>query len=234
MDLREYLRVFRAHWLGMVLITFLGVAVAFGWALLQPKAYTADASAIVQAASTSTDSSSDLSSAMLGNTLTAGRVKTYVTLGQSRAVAQGVIDDLHLSASPEQLVTKVAVANAVDTVNLEVTVTATTPEMARSIAEAWVKSMASEVNRLETGDPDTKGAVFLSPIDSARLPDAPSSPNTRLALAVGGVGGFGGRGGVWLVAVHVGSSDSFGGAGGAGDREACGGHDPGGEVVHGG
>ncbi|SDL83505.1 polysaccharide biosynthesis tyrosine autokinase, partial [Microbacterium azadirachtae] len=190
MDLREYLRVFRAHWLGMVLIAFLGVAVAFGWSLLQPKAYTADASAIVQAASSSTGPSSDLSSAMLGNTLTAGRVKTYVTLGQSRAVAQGVIDRLHLTIRAEQLVTKVAVANVVDTANLEVTVTASTPEMARSIAEAWVKSMASEVNRLETGDPDRKGAVFLSPIDSARLPDAPSSPNTRLALALGALVGL--------------------------------------------
>lgn len=190
MDLREYLRVFRAHWLGMLLITILGVVVAFGWTLLQPKVYTADASAIVQANTAGTTGDNNISSAMLGNTLTSGRVKTYVTLGQSRAVAEGVIKDLHLDVNPDSLAKQVSVTNAVDTTTLQVTANAPTPEKARDIAEAWVRSMGAEVNRLETGDPSTKGAVFLNPIDSARLPDSPSSPNTRLALLLGGLIGL--------------------------------------------
>ncbi|UXW85201.1 polysaccharide biosynthesis tyrosine autokinase [Microbacterium azadirachtae] len=190
MDLREYLRVFRAHWLGMVLITLLGVAVAFGWTLLQPKVYTADASAIVQANTSGDTGDSSLSSAMLGNSLTSGRVKTYVALGQSRAVAEGVITELNLDVSADQLVKQVSVANTVDTTTLKVTADASSPEKARDIAEAWVRSMGAEVNRLETTDPAKKGAVFLSPIDSARLPDAPSSPNTRLALALGALVGL--------------------------------------------
>lgn len=190
MDLREYLRVFRAHWLGMVLITLLGVAVAFGWTLLQPKVYTADASAIVQANTTGATGDNNLSTAMLGNSLTSGRVKTYVALGQSRAVADGVIKDLGLDASADQLVKQVTVTNTVDTTTLKVTADAATPEKARDVAEAWVRSMGAEVNRLETSDPAQKGAVFLSPIDSARLPDSPSSPNTRLALALGGLVGL--------------------------------------------
>ncbi|OZB86645.1 MAG: hypothetical protein B7X41_13780, partial [Microbacterium sp. 14-71-5] len=190
MDLREYLRVFRAHWLGMVLITLLGVAVAFGWTLLQPKVYTADASAIVQANTAGDAGDSNLSSAMLGNSLTSGRVKTYVALGQSRAVADGVIKDLGLGVSADQLVKQVTVTNTVDTTTLKVTADAATPEKARDVAEAWVRSMGAEVNRLETSDPAKKGAVFLSPIDSARLPDSPSSPNTRLALALGGLVGL--------------------------------------------
>ena len=190
MDLREYLRVFRAHWLGMVLITLLGVAVAFGWTLLQPKVYTADASAIVQANTTGATGDNNLSTAMLGNSLTSGRVKTYVALGQSRAVADGVIKDLGLDVSADQLVKQVTVTNTVDTTTLKVTADAATPEKARDVAEAWVRSMGAEVNRLETSDPAQKGAVFLSPIDSARLPDSPSSPNTRLALALGGLVGL--------------------------------------------
>ncbi|MFB7843210.1 polysaccharide biosynthesis tyrosine autokinase [Microbacterium sp. NPDC056052] len=190
MDLREYLRVFRAHWLGMVLITLLGVAVAFGWTLLQPKVYTADASAIVQANTAADAGDNSLSSAMLGNSLTSGRVKTYVALGQSRAVADGVIKDLSLDVSPDQLVKQVTVTNTVDTTTLMVSANAATPEKARDIAEAWVRSMGAEVNRLETTDPAQKGAVFLSPIDSARLPDSPSSPNTRLALALGALIGL--------------------------------------------
>jgi capsular exopolysaccharide synthesis family protein len=191
MDLREYLRVFRAHWLGMVLITLLGVAVAFGWTLLQPKVYSADASAIVQAASSSdSKGGDDISSAMVGNSLASGRVKTYADLGQSRAVADGVIKDLKLNTTPDRLVKNVSVSNTLDTTTLKVSADAPTPEKARDIAEAWVRSMGSEVNRLETGSPDTKGAVYLSPIDSARLPDSPSSPNTKLALALGALIGL--------------------------------------------
>ncbi len=189
MDLREYLRVFRAHWLGMVLITLLGVVVAFGWTLLQPKVYSADASAIVQAAASSAGTS-DVSSAMVGTSLASGRVKTYAALGQSRAVADGVIEELHLGTTPDQLVKDVTVTNTVDTTTLKVTAGAGSPEKARDIAEAWVRSMGSEVNRLETGDPAKKGAVYLSPVDSALLPDSPSSPNTRLALALGALIGL--------------------------------------------
>lgn len=191
MDLREYLRVFRAHWLGMVLITLLGVAVAFGWTLLQPKVYTADASAIVQATPSSNSTGGDnISNAMLGNNLASGRVKTYADLGGSRAVAIGVIQELKLDTTPEQLVKNVTVTNALDTVTLKVSANAGTPEKARDVAEAWVRSMAAEVNRLETEDPNTKGSVYLNPVDQARLPDSPSSPNTKLALALGALVGL--------------------------------------------
>ncbi|MGN8027001.1 polysaccharide biosynthesis tyrosine autokinase [Microbacterium sp. 22242] len=189
MDLRDYLRVFRAHWLGMVLITLLGVVVAFGWTLLQPKVYSADASAIVQA-SADAIGGSDVSNAVVGNTLATGRVKTYAALGSSRAVADGVIKDLNLHTTSDELVKQVSVTNAVDTLTLKVTADAATPEKARDLAEAWVRSMSAEVNRLESGDPGKKGAVYLSPVDSARLPDSPSSPNTRLALALGALVGL--------------------------------------------
>ena len=50
MELRDYLRVFKAHWLGMLLIVVGVVVATFGWVLLQPKVYTADSTAIVRAA----------------------------------------------------------------------------------------------------------------------------------------------------------------------------------------
>ncbi|WCM56083.1 polysaccharide biosynthesis tyrosine autokinase [Microbacterium sp. EF45047] len=77
--------------------------------------------------------------------------------------------------------------NPLDTVSLKVTAQASSPEQARDIAEAWVRGMAAEVNLLETGDEETPGSVYLVPIDSALLPSAPASPNTRLALAIGGL-----------------------------------------------
>ncbi|HTN56249.1 MAG TPA: polysaccharide biosynthesis tyrosine autokinase [Microbacterium sp.] len=185
MELRDYLRIFRAHWLGMGLIIVGVVVLAFGWTLVQPKVYTADATAIVRA--TGTD---DLGMISLGNNIANQRVKTYVELGSSRAVAGRVIEELGLEQSPESLVGQVSVANPIDTTSLRVTADASTPEQARDIAETWVRAMAAEVNILETADAAVQGTVFLSPLDSARLPGSPSSPNTRLALAIGALVGL--------------------------------------------
>lgn len=186
MDLRDYLRVFRAHWLGMVAIVLASLVLAFAWTLLQPKVYSADATAIVQ----TENSGNDLASASIGNNIASQNVKTYAELGTSRAVAQRVNDQLGLNTSSEQLVRQVSITTAVDTVSLRITASASSPESARDIAEAWVRAMAEQVNLLETGDATKQGAVFLSPVDSALLPDSPSSPNTRLALAIGGLIGL--------------------------------------------
>ncbi|MES2867646.1 polysaccharide biosynthesis tyrosine autokinase [Microbacterium profundi] len=187
MELRDYLRVFRAHWLGMVLIIVGALVLTFGWTLLQPKVYTADATAIVQARSGNGD---DLGMISVGNNIANQRVKTYVALGSARVVAERVIDELGLDQSPESLVSTVSVSNPIDTTSLRVSVDAGSPEKARDIAEAWVRGMVAEVNIQETADAETQGAVFLSPLDSARLPDSPSSPNIRLALAIGGLLGL--------------------------------------------
>ena len=188
MDLREYLRVIRAHWLGIVLITVVGVVAAFGWTLIQPKVYSADSTAIVQA--NADYFANQAGTAASVNTLVTGRVKTYAALGESRSVAEGVIQALDLKVSPADLVKQVRVTSAVDTQTLSVTANAGTPEKARDIAEAWVTSMGAEINRVESGSPQTKGAVFLSQLDSALLPERPSSPNTALALVLGGLLGL--------------------------------------------
>jgi len=172
MELRDYLRVFRAHWLGMLAIVVGAVVVSFGWVILQPKVYTADATAIVRA-----DTGTDSGAILMGNQIASQRVKTYVELGQSRKVAQRVIDELKLDQTPEMLGAQVSVTTPLDTPNLRVTADAPTPEKARDIAEAWVRSMAAEVNALETTNAEERGAVYLNPIDSARLPSDSPSPS---------------------------------------------------------
>ncbi|MCA1305504.1 polysaccharide biosynthesis tyrosine autokinase [Microbacterium esteraromaticum] len=186
MELRDYLRVVRAHWLGMVLIVAAALLTTFGWALLQPKVYTADATAIVQAKTVA----DDLGSQSVGNTIANQKVKTYVELGSSRAVAEIVIDELGLDRSPSALVGDVSVSNPLNTTSLRVSAEASSPQAARDIAEAWVRGMAAVVNELETSNATTTGAVYLSPVDSARLPESPSSPNMRLVLAIGGFAGI--------------------------------------------
>lgn len=186
MELRSYLPVLRAHWLAIILITLLGGAVAFGWSLLQPRVYSADSSGYVSAGT-----NSDTGNALVGDNLAQSKVKSYIDIGTSRAVAQYAIDDLGLTGvSPEQLVGRITVTNPVETVLIKVSATGPTPTDARDLAEAWLRGIAQQINVIEGGTTDAGGIVQLVALDSAVLPSSPTSPNTRLAIAIGLLAGL--------------------------------------------
>lgn len=186
MELRDYLRILRSHWLGIVALTVLGAAVAFGYTALQPRVYTASASGIVQA----TGLGGDVSSSLVGNQLAQSKVTSYVSIGGWRSVADHAIESLDLDTTPAALVSHVTVSNPIDTVIINVSARAATPESARDLAEAWIAGMVSEINELETGDRATPGAVSLVAGQPAALPSSPSSPNVRLNLALGAIVGL--------------------------------------------
>ncbi|CAN5591884.1 polysaccharide biosynthesis tyrosine autokinase [soil metagenome] len=184
MELRDYLQILRAHWLGIMILTVLGVGAAWGWSALQPRVYTATTSGIVNAASASGDPGSRL----VGNQLAQSVVKSYIDIASWRSVAEYVIDDLDLETSPEALVGRVDVTNPLDTVVIRVSADAGSPEEARDLAESWVRGMIAEIEQIEGAG--TEAAVTVVAGDSARLPAAPSSPNTRLNLALGALIGL--------------------------------------------
>ena len=193
MDLRDYFRVARTHWIAIVLCAILGVALAAGVTLLQPRVYTADSSATVSASG----QGEDLGTAVLGDQLAKSRITSYLEIGRSRAVAQYAIDQLGLDMSAEALVQRVSVSNPLDSAVIVVNASASTPEAARDLAEAWIAGIADEVENRSGGTETTNEAgetiapvVTLVGIDSAVLPTSPSSPNTRQALVIGFIGGL--------------------------------------------
>ncbi|MFT3888346.1 MAG: polysaccharide biosynthesis tyrosine autokinase [Arachnia sp.] len=189
MELRDYLRIVRAHWLGILLCLALGIVVSFGWALAQPKVYTADAKGYVSVAS-NPDGPQDSNQSFVGNSLAISKVKSYVELGTWRTVAEHAIKDLGLTTSPESLVGRISVTNPTDTAILVVKATGSTPEAARDLASAWVRGMQEEIGRIEGGDDVESAVIRLETADSAGLPTAPSSPNTRMALLIGALLGL--------------------------------------------
>jgi len=184
MELRDYLRLLRAHWISILLLTLLGVAAAWGWVLTQPRVYSATTTGIVNAPGTQ----GDLGSRLVGDQLAQSVVKSYIEIGSWRSVAEYVIDDLDLAATPEAIVSKVDVTNPNGTVVIRVSANAASPTAARDLAESWIRGMISEIEQLEGGS--TGAAITVAPGDSARLPTAPSSPDTRLALALGALVGL--------------------------------------------
>jgi capsular exopolysaccharide synthesis family protein len=198
-ELSAYLRILRTHWIAIVVFMLVGAGAAFGWASIQPKVYTANASGII-----TTGVSQDLGSALVGDNYAKSRVKSYLNVAKSRTVATYAITKLGLTVSPESLITDISVTNPADTAVLEISAQASTPEKARDLAETWVDGMIQQVNALENsttsgtstsavapadGTPATTPAgasiVTMQTLDSAVLPTAPTSPNTRLAIGIG-------------------------------------------------
>ncbi len=184
MELSDYLRILRAHWLGIALILVTAIVAAGAWSLLQPRVYTADASGFVAA-----QGATDLGTSMVGNQLAQSKVKSYLDIGTWRSVAEYAIEELQLTASPEQLVRQVKVTNPANTVILQVSAAASTPESARDLAQVWLRGIVHQVEQIEASSAGS-APVTIIPGDSAQLPTSPSSPNTRLNLALGALIGL--------------------------------------------
>jgi len=183
-ELRDYLRVLRAHWAGVLALFLLGVAVAGGVSILQPRVYTADASGYVAA-----QGATDLGTSMVGDQLAQSKVKSYLDIGTWRAVAEYAISELKLDTTPEDLVKDVSVTNPTNTVIIQVSASASTPESARDLAEVWIRGIIKQVEQIEGANGKTP-PVTVIPGDSARLPTSPSSPNWKLNLALGALAGL--------------------------------------------
>ena len=187
LDARDLLRLVRTHWRAITLITLLCTLLALGWTLIQPKIYSATASGLVVATG-----EQDLASALAGNNLAQSKAVSYESLATSRPVAESVIDELDLDATPEEVLPRITTDVPVDTPELRITADAEDPTEAADLANAWVVALAGQVQELESqGDEDAINRVAVQPLSNASLPLAPSSPNLKLNLALGFVGGLG-------------------------------------------
>ena len=70
MELRDYLRGLRRHWIAILLMTLVGVGAGYGWTLLQTPVYVAGASGYV-----SSTGVEDLGTSTLGDSLASRRCR---------------------------------------------------------------------------------------------------------------------------------------------------------------
>ena len=186
MELRDYLRGLRRHWLAIVLMTLVGVGAAYGWTLLQTPVYTASASGYVTSRQTA-----DIGTSTVGDSLARARVQSYLDIAGWRRVAQTAIDDLGIDTTPEALVGRVSVTNTPDTVIMKINAQADTPQGARELAEAWIRAMIVEIDDIEGDGTEGSSPVTVIAGDSASLPTTPTFPDLQTSLIVGGLLGFG-------------------------------------------
>lgn len=188
MELADYLRILRNHWLAVTAIVIIAAVAAFGYSSVQPKVYAASSSGFV-----TSGSGGDPGLDSLNDTLSKSRAASYVVLAKDRETASIVIDDLGLDTAPEALVGSIDAAQTPDTVILQITARASTPEDAQQLADAWVSALAQRVSNIEGAK--TNQGMRIEVSESAQLPTSPISPqverNVLLGAALGGLLGMG-------------------------------------------
>jgi capsular exopolysaccharide synthesis family protein len=193
LDLADYLNILRVYWKAIVAFTLLATLAAAGWTILQPKVYSSDSSGIVV-----TPGSDNVSLALAGDSLAKAKVKNYESVAKSRLVADRVIQALDLKTTADALLGSISVKVPLDTAEIRVTAQSTDPATAQRVADAWVNGLAAQVEAIETApsagasesSPSAETAVRVLPLGKAVLPTSPTSPNTKLNLALGALVGL--------------------------------------------
>jgi succinoglycan biosynthesis transport protein ExoP len=181
MDLQQYVRVLRAHWLLIVASVLVCTVAAALLAWTRTPTYAARTQLFVSAPGIP----ADLSETYQGGLFSQQRVLSYAEIVPSPAVAQAVIRQLGLPESVAQLQGKIRASVPKDTVLINVTVKDRSPRRARAIANAVAEQFSSFVSTLETRQGDRNSPVKVSVTSQAQLPTNPVSPRKLVYLALG-------------------------------------------------
>ena len=205
MTLLDIVRLLRRRWSTLLVAVLLGLAAAAVFSYLQPVRYTATSSGYLVSGSASTTINTDPEKA-------AGVANSYIPLANTKSVQNRIRADLknHPSGARGGAISARIVAGS----NImAVTASSDTPAKAQAIADAGVRAMGAEIQRLESLNPGAakKGSstsvddipttarvrIALVPFEPASLPSNPSSPDWKKNLALGALGGLA-LGAVWI------------------------------------
>ena len=186
MELRDYLRGIRRHFLAIVIMTAVGVGVAYAWTLIQTPVYEAHADGIIQAQNTPEGSTS-----LTGDAMAQQKVDTYLEMASWQDVANEAIRSLGLDISADQAVARIVVVNPAATAILRVTAQGSSPEDAVALAEAWIKALATVIDKYDSVGTQGSAPLTITVAPAAALPTSPIFPDLSTSLLVGGVLGLG-------------------------------------------
>jgi polysaccharide biosynthesis transport protein len=188
MDLRQYARVLRAHWLliGSSVFVCAGLAAIFAWT--RPPVYAAEVQLYVSSSiPSSRASSTERYAAIL---LSQQRVVSYLQLVATPPVVRSVNDELGLSLSVDDFQGKVSAVRPEGTVLINVTVRDRSPELAKAIANALGKRFPSFLESLEVPRGQKGSSVKVTVTRPAQRPTQPVSPRKKLYLLLGTLAGL--------------------------------------------
>jgi tyrosine-protein kinase len=192
MELRQYLRVLRAH-RGLVAASVLActaVAAALAWGT--SSTYSSQAQLFVATNGGADDTGATYQAGLFSQE----RVLSYVQMVSSPAVLDAVIDQLDLHETSRDLAGRIKASVPTGTVLLDITAEDGSPERAAALAQAAAQQFIIFASRLEKPPGAKSSRVTISVTNPAQLPTSPSAPRKSVYLAFGvlfglalGVGG---------------------------------------------
>lgn len=185
LDLKDYGRILRRHWVVVVACALLGLLAAAAMSLLARPIYTAQTQLFV-----AIQSSGSVAELQQGNTFTQARVQSYVETTRTPAVLQPVIDTLALDQTPAELAQSVSAYADLKTVLITITASDPSPVQSAAIAQAVADSLISTVGDLESPNSGDISPIKLSVVTPAVAPAEPASPDTKQNLVAGLLAGL--------------------------------------------
>lgn len=185
MDLKDYVGALRRRLYLLVVLALLGGAAGYGYGLLQPEQYRAEASAFV-----SSQRGETVSELVQGSQYTANLMQSYARLALTPAVLTPVIDELGLDMPLATLQGMITSEVELNTVILSISAVDTDPQRAADIANAVVDSLADAVRDLAPQDSDGEPSVALTTVTTATAPTVQFAPNKTLLAVTGAMVGF--------------------------------------------
>ncbi len=179
MKLQDYITVLRKRWWVIALTACVAAVVAYGVSKLQPRIYQSEA--IYLFIANQADNGLNIT---LRDTM-----NSYKESVQQPDVLEQISQQLQLDVSGERLLQDVDMQALPDEQKLIIQVDNREPDKAQRIADAVGRRVEEEVNRRNALFEGTS-RIFVQPIQKARLPTAPSSPNTRINVLAGFVLGL--------------------------------------------
>lgn len=176
-DLLELFRAWKRRFWLILLVTFLGGSIGFAFSklALTPQ-FTSTAMMYVLSKETTLTSLADL---QIGSQLT----QDYKVITTSRPVLEGVIGELGLDLTYEQLKQKISIGNPQDTRILSITVTDPDPQRAKQIVDS-VANVSSEYIG------DIMEMIPPKMIEDGQLPTQKSSPSNAKNAMLGAMLGM--------------------------------------------
>jgi succinoglycan biosynthesis transport protein ExoP len=181
MTLLDGVRIARRFWMTIAFCILIAVGAAAAYAAQLPRIYTATAQAFVRVG----NGEGSVAETSVGNNVASAKAQAYAPLTSSGLVADKVVDELGLDMSPAAVAGSISYTVEPESPRIQVSVTSTSPVLARDIANAVVGATAEAASFVESGRATAVNTVQLIPVTNAVTPSSPTSPNVPRILLVG-------------------------------------------------
>ncbi len=185
MSLSDIGRLVLRRWLIAVVTALACVGVTAAYAFSLPTTYTATTRLYVSMAT-----GTSVNDSYQGGLAAQQRVTSYSHVAGGATVAERVVDDLDPPTTPGELQSKISVTFPPASALLDISVTDSTPEGARILADKVAAHFRDLVGEIETTTVGAAPAAEATVIDPALLPAGPDGPDVPRLLAIGLFGGI--------------------------------------------